>query len=154
MLLFPCPAQRCWRKLARKVLVWILLHCGDLCGLLSAPWAHPLSCGACVHLSQLPRHTLCTCFGSRGLPFASWGWCALVSAPQAGLCIAGIMRICFLSPPASHCIFISKQFSKKEEERHSWAFFFFLSCEIKKKSLSKMIAAEFPYESLARNRIM
>ena len=34
-------------------------------------------------------------------------------------------------------------------------FFFFLSCEIKKKkSLSKMIAAEFPYESLARNRIM
>ena len=125
VLLFPCPAVCCWQKLARKVLVWILLHCGDLCGLLSAPWAHPLSRGACVHLSQLPRHTLCTCFGSRGLPFASWGWCALVSAPQAGLCIAGIMRICFLSPPASHCIFISKQFSKKEEERHSWAFFLF-----------------------------
>ena len=137
VLLFPCPAICCWQKLGRKVLVWILLHRGDLCGLPSAPRAHPLSRGACVHLSQLPRHTLCRgacvplcrlpwhtlcvaglvcpCFGSRGLPFASRGWCALVSASQAGLCIAGIMCICFLSPPASHCIFMSKQFSKKQE---------------------------------------
>ena len=73
VLLFPCPALCCWQKLARNVLVWILLHRGDLCGLPSAPWAHPLSRGACVHLSRLPRPALCFA-GLVCTRFSSPGW--------------------------------------------------------------------------------
>ena len=87
VLLFPCPAICCWQKLGRKVLVWILLHRGDLCGLPSAPRAHPLSRGACVHLSQLPRHTLCH------------GACVpLFWLPRPALCFAGLVCTCFSSP--------------------------------------------------------
>ena len=75
-----------------------------LCALVSASWALPLHCGACVHLFQLPRPALCiaelvcTGFGSldalccracvhlfhlSSQPSLSRGLCVLLLAPQA-----------------------------------------------------------------------
>ena len=72
---FPCPALRCWQKLVGRCL------CGSFCVVATCvgcprPRAHPLRRGTRAHLSRLPRHTLCvvglvcTCVGSRHLPFA------------------------------------------------------------------------------------
>lgn len=47
----PCPACAAGKKLARYVLVWILSHCSDLCGLPQPPKL-TLCVGACVHLTQ------------------------------------------------------------------------------------------------------
>ena len=101
LLLFPCPTLCSWPKLARQVLVWILLLHRHLCGLPSAPsspcasrslcavvlapWACPLHHGACVHLFQLAGWPLrcgasVDLFGSPCPPSVSRGLCAVVSS--------------------------------------------------------------------------
>ena len=97
-----------------------------LCALVLAPEARPLLCGAGVHLFQLPK-----------LASASQGLCAFVSSHHLPVIVS---------------LYLNNSARRKRRDIHG---LFFLSCEIKKKkSLSKMIAAEFPYESLARNRLM
>ena len=130
LLLFPCPALRSWPKLARQVLVWILLLHGHLCGLPSAPSSPsasrslcaavlaPPACrllhGACVHLFQpagwpLPHGASVDLFGSPCPPSASGGLCALDSSHRLpslslGFCVllsAVLGGLCAL--PKSAC---------------------------------------------------
>ena len=64
---------------------WPLQH-GDLCGLPSTPWAHPLCCGVCVHLFLLTQ----ACPLSQGLCFSSsWACplCCMVCVHCGGLCM-------------------------------------------------------------------
>ena len=68
------------------LLLWPRLMCASLCPpklILSCLSSSSVS-QACVHLFQLPSPALC---------FA--GLCALVSAPPAGLCVAGLVWTCF-----------------------------------------------------------
>ena len=69
--LFPRPALRCRPKLAREVLVWVLLQGGDLGRLPSAP-----------KLALWVAGLVCSCFGSPGLPSASRG-CVRLSRARA-----------------------------------------------------------------------
>ena len=154
---FPCPALRCWQKLVGRCLcgsfcvVATCVGCPrppgspsaswDSCALVSASQAHTLCCGACVPLCWLPTPALCFA-GLVGTCFSSSGW---------PLHRRDDVHFFPLTTCQSLYLYIYKQFSKKEEETRSWAFFFFNPVE---KSLYKMMSAEFPYESLARNRIM
>ena len=83
---------------------------GNLYGLPSAPWAHPLRCGACVHFSHLTRSALCvavlvcTCLGSLGLLSVLQACVHLSWLPRPALCVAGLVRSSFgsLGCPLCH----------------------------------------------------
>ena len=61
----------------------------------SAPWAHPQPPEPILRVTGL----VCPWLRSRGLASVA-GVCALVVAPPAALCAAGLLGICFLSLPA------------------------------------------------------
>ena len=75
-----------------------------LCALVSASWALPLHCGACVHLFQLPRPALCVAelvcagFGSLDSLSVLQGLCALVSSLWPTLFVSGLVCSSFGSP--------------------------------------------------------
>ena len=81
------------------------LHYWDLCGLPSAAWAHPLCCGACVHLSHFLRQALCvkgfvcTCFVSSKLDETS-----LSAVPRRLLALLKFARFPSLSNPGPHFV--------------------------------------------------
>ena len=87
--------------------MWILLYPRDLCGPPSAPSAHPLCRGACVHLTQFLRSTLCvmglvcSCLTSWPRALCSRDCVHVIRLPWPASASRGLVWTCSSSPRPS-----------------------------------------------------
>ena len=87
--------------------MWILLYPRDLCGPPSAPSAHPLCRGACVHLTQFLRSTLCvmglvcSCLTSWPRALCSGDCVHVIRLPWPASASRGLVWTCSSSPRPS-----------------------------------------------------